>query len=126
MSDDVIADALDLVPLQTDNKKLEVVRNDDEYKAAKENMDTIISVGTTALSELSSMANASQDPRVYRVLTELIAAMVTANKEMIEMKKTNSEIRDGEEKPNTVQNNLFVGSTADLAQMLEQLKKKES
>lgn len=119
---DTIADALDLVPLQTDNKKLEVVKNQDEYKAAKENMDTIIAVGTTALSELSTMANVSQDPRVYRVLTELIAAMVTANKEMIEMKKTNKEIQDdGEQK--TVQNNLFVGSTADLAKMLEQLKK---
>lgn len=130
MNDDPIAKALDLVPVSNDPKEL-VVANDssgDEYTIAKENMDTIINVGTTALKELASMANASQDPRVYRVLTELIAAMTTANKEIISMKKTNSEIKEPESKsgPTTVQNNMFVGSTAELAKMLEGLKNNEA
>lgn len=130
MNDDPIAKALDLVPVSNDPKEL-VVANDssgDEYTIAKENMDTIINVGTTALKELASMANASQDPRVYRVLTELIAAMTSANKEIISMKKTNSEIKEPESKsgPTTVQNNMFVGSTAELAKMLEGLKNNEA
>lgn len=126
MNDDPIAKALDLVPLDSDPKTLvaSTPSANDEYEAAKSNMETIVNVGTDALKELASMAQASQDPRIYRVLTELITAMTTANKEIIQMKKTNSEIKEPESSgPTTVQNNMFVGSTAELARMLEELKK---
>lgn len=126
MNDDPIAKALDLVPLDSDPKTLvaSTPSANDEYEAAKSNMETIVNVGTDALKELASMAQASQDPRIYRVLTELIMAMTTANKEIIQMKKTNSEIKEPENSgPTTVQNNMFVGSTAELARMLEELKK---
>lgn len=126
-----ISDALDLVPLETENPVVPFVQpqiqkvQQDEYEAAKENMENVVSIGTTALTELAQMANASQDPRVYRVLTELISAMTTANKEIIEMKKSNHEINlTKEHKSEKVQNNLFVGSTAELVKMLEDLKKK--
>ena len=126
MNDDTIANTLGLTPLvlQTPVSNVPTIQSKsggDEYEDAKQNMESIVEVGSAALSELAVLAQQSADPRVYRVLTELISAMVTANKEIIEMKKTNSEI-DGSNAPQKVQNNMFVGSTAELAAMLEKMK----
>lgn len=122
---DSIGQTLNLVPVSTGSKELAaapVANTNDEYTAVKQNMDSIINVGTTALGQLAEMASLSQDARVYRVLTELISAMVTANKEVIEMKKIASEI-DGGSGPEKVVNNMFVGSTAELAKMIEDMKR---
>jgi hypothetical protein len=125
MNDDKIAEALDLTPLIPQKKELKMISSDDDYQMAKGNMENVLDVGTNALSELASMANLSQDPRVYRVLTELISAMTTANKELmdIKLKQVNIEQKQKKEQtPQTVNQNLFVGSTADLVKILEKTK----
>ncbi len=122
MSDDKIASSLDLTPLVPMKKDLKAIVSDSDYETAKGNMQNVLDVGTTALSELASMAQLSQDPRIYRVLTELISAMTTANKELMEIKMKEVDIRKAEEKgdkPDTVNNNLFVGSTADLIKLIQ-------
>jgi hypothetical protein len=122
MSNDSIATALDLTPLEPTKKELVVVKTDDDYETAKGNMHNVLDVGTKAMTDLADMALTSQDPRVYRVLTELISAMTTANKELMEIKAKQVDIRYKEEKskdsPKTVNQNLFVGSTADLLSIL--------
>lgn len=125
MQDDKIAEALDLTPLIPQKKELTFVKSDDDYQMAKGNMENVIDVGTNALSELASMANLSQDPRVYRVLTELISAMTTANKELMDIKLKQVNIEQKQQKdnsPQTVNQNLFVGSTAELVKLLEKTK----
>lgn len=125
MQDDKIAEALDLTPLIPQKKELTFVKSDDDYQMAKGNMENVIDVGTNALSELASMANLSQDPRVYRVLTELISAMTAANKELMDIKLKQVNIEQKQQKdnsPQTVNQNLFVGSTADLVKLLEKTK----
>ena len=123
MSNDSIATALDLTPLEPTKKELIAVKSDDDYQTAKGNMHNVIDVGTRAMTDLADMAQQSQDPRVYRVLTELISAMTTANKELMEIKSKEVEIRHKEEKtddsPTTVNQNLFV-STADLLKLMNQ------
>jgi hypothetical protein len=123
MSDDTIATALDLTPLEPTRKDLVAVKTNSDYETAKGNMHNVIDVGTRAMSDLADMAQQSQDPRVYRVLTELISAMTTANKELMEIKSKEVDIRHKEEKandsPKTVNQNLFVGSTADLLTLLQ-------
>lgn len=123
MSNDSIATALDLTPLEPTKKELIAVKSDDDYQTAKGNMHNVIDVGTRAMTDLADMAQQSQDPRVYRVLTELISAMTTANKELMEIKSKEVEIRHKEEKandsPTTVNQNLFVGSTAELLKLMQ-------
>lgn len=123
MSNDSIATALDLTPLEPTKKELIAVKSDDDYQTAKGNMHNVIDVGTRAMTDLADMAQQSQDPRVYRVLTELISAMTTANKELMEIKSKEVEIRHKEERadgPKTVNQNLFVGlTTAELVTMLQ-------
>lgn len=123
MSNDSIATALDLTPLEPTKKELVAVKTDNDYETAKGNMHNVIDVGTRAMTDLADMAQQSQDPRVYRVLTELISAMTTANKELMEIKSKEVDIRHKEEKtdnsPKTVNQNLFVGSTAELLKLMQ-------
>lgn len=125
MSNDLLANALDMTPLSVEPVPQTKVpaKSGEEYHDAKNNMSMVIDVGNQALVDLADMARQSQDPRVYRVLTELISALTTANKETLEIKKTNMEMEGKQDSPQTVHNNLFVGSTAELAQALQQMKK---
>ncbi len=122
MSDDKIAESLDLTPLVPLKKDIDVIVCSDDYQTAKGNMQNVLSVGTNAMSQLASIAEMSQDPRVYRVLTELLSAMTTANRELMEIKMKEVEIKNAErknDKPETINNNLFVGSTAELVALLQ-------
>jgi hypothetical protein len=123
MNNDSIATALDLTPLEPTKKELVAIKTDNDYETAKGNMHNVIDVGTRAMTDLADMAQQSQDPRVYRVLTELISAMTTANKELMEIKSKEVDIRHKEEKtdnsPKTVNQNLFVGSTAELLKLMQ-------
>jgi hypothetical protein len=126
MSDDSIANALDLTPLEPIKQSVIAVKSENDYETAKGNMHNVIDVGTKAMTDLADMAQQSQDPRVYRVLTELISAMTTANKELMEIKSKDVEIRHKEERadgPKTVNQNLFVGMTT--AELVTMLQKKE-
>ena len=126
-----IAESLELVPLVPTKKDLVAVKKETEYATAKENMEGIIELGTSALSELAGLASMSQDPRAYRVLTELLTAMVTANKELVAIKqmKVDTDAKEAANNPapvggpQTVHNNMFVGSTAELAEVLEKMRK---
>ena len=123
-NNDIIAQSLNLTPLIPDKKEIKAIIKNDEYETAKENMNNVIQVGTEALSELATMAQLSQDPRIYRVMTELISAMTTANKELVEIKRINTDIeikQTKKDEPTTVNQNLFV-STADLTKLLEDMK----
>lgn len=128
MKNDNIANSLDIVPLIPSKKDLAAVKKSDDYETARGNMDNVIEVGTEAMTELAEMAKLSQDPRIYRVLTELLSAMTTANKELMEIKAKEVDIKikeqSAEKEPAaTVNQNLYVGSTAEL---LEILKNKDS
>ena len=126
---DEIAKALDLTPLVPDKKEIKSIKGSNEYETAKGNMEQILDVGQQAVGELYELAKLSQDPRVYRVFTELISAMTTANKELMEIKKVDTEVKEIErvkDQPQTINQNLFVGSTAELSKFLEGIKKNEN
>mgnify|MGYP003329291939 FL=1 len=126
---DEIAKALDLTPLVPDKKEIRSIKGANEYETAKGNMEQILDVGQQAVGELYELAKLSQDPRVYRVFTELISAMTTANKELMEIKKVDTEVKEIErvkDQPQTINQNLFVGSTAELSKFIEGIKKNEN
>ena len=126
---DEIAKALDLTPLVPDKKEIRSIKSDNLYETAKGNMEQILDVGQQAVGELYELAKLSQDPRVYRVFTELISAMTAANKELMEIKKVDTEVKEIErvkDQPQTINQNLFVGSTAELSKFLETVKKNEN
>ena len=134
MSDD-IAKNLGLTPLK-DIVDAEIVETtqakppaktgeseaDRDYKYARENFYSIIEAGTSAIQDLLDVASQSQHPRAYEVLATTMKTMVDANKDLVELSRKKQEIDNPTEKPNSVtNNNLFVGSTADLQNILKDM-----
>lgn len=128
--DDKIADALGLVPLQ--GNEITVVdaptENQESYdfETARQNIHHLLQKGNLALDELLNLASQSQMPRSYEVLVSLIKTLSDVNKDLLvvqEKKKELSVKNENLDGPQTVNQNLFVGSSKDLQELLEKLKK---
>lgn len=130
MSDDKLAEELGIVPMpQTINvpAKRRDVDSDEQFAEVQSNIRNAADVGEIALQELAQIASSSQHPRAYEVVSTLMGQIVNANKQLLEIEKLKLEIEKEKnggqvEEAKVVNNNLFVGSTAEL---LEQLKGKK-
>ena len=92
-----------------------------DYKYARQNFIDIIEKGAEALEELMDVARQSQHPRAYEVLATTMKTLIDANKDLVEMSRKNNP--ETEENPSgKVTNNLFVGSTNDLQQILRDMR----
>ena len=92
-----------------------------DYKYARQNFIDIIEKGAEALEELMDVARQSQHPRAYEVLATTMKTLIDANKDLVEMsRKNNPEPEDTTS--SKITNNLFVGSTNDLQQILRDMR----
>ena len=132
-NNDPIGKALDMAPMPEQPKLvLGTVSIDDnkDYEYARQNIYSIIETGANALDELAQVAAQTQHPRAFEVLANMVKTMVDANKDLLNLQKTNIEInrsRDGTGEGmggNKVQNNLFVGSTTELQKFLKDMRNK--
>lgn len=98
-----------------------------EYELARDNILSLMKLGGEALSDISSLALQSSHPRMFEVFNELMKTMITANRELMEIKKI-----DSKEKSDSEQNGKVInpdGSTTNVminytpAQMIEMMKK---
>ncbi len=108
-------------------KELKPVDNSDEtvdndFKYARENLYNIIERGSDALNTLVDVANQSQHPRAFEValngaksMSEVVEKLAELHKKMDELEKDKPQSQI-----NKVQNNMFVGSTAELMAMLKE------
>jgi hypothetical protein len=128
MNNDPIGDALNMSPLQpllTTAQKKSLVPTDYEY--ARGSMIGIIEKGNEALSDMLSVAQQSQQPRAYEVVATLLKTIADTNKDLLELQKKHKDIEnmDGPQTPQTINNNLFVGSTAELQKLIKQQNEQE-
>lgn len=129
--------ALNLGPLATPDYSKAVstivstARNDsakEDFTFARANIREVVENGNDAIAKLSVIADQSQNPRAFEVLAKLMDSMVAANKQLLELQKEirtidKADVPQDEEAKRSVTNNLFVGSTADLQKMIEDMKK---
>lgn len=136
MSDDAIANALGLKPLEEviepkKDKKEEivetpstaVVEHDDapvpsmplteaseevikDIEKAKKNIDDIIDVGKDSLDELLELAKQSQSPRAFEVVSTLMKTLMEANKEYVQMSEKKKYATEDHPSHNTTTNNV--------------------
>lgn len=124
MSDE-ISKALGLsnITTVTPVEKLPVVKPeavDQDYEYARGNMIATIEKGQEALNGILEVAGMGQHPRAYEVAAKLIDSLTAANKDLLTLKKQQRDL-EGEtgSSVKTVNNNLFVGSTAELQAFLK-------
>lgn len=123
---DPISNALDIPPLyevlpKEEPKKEVVDVASQDYEYARGNLINVIEKGSEALDSLMDVAQQSQQPRAFEVIASLIKTIADTNKDLLELKKKDKEISnmDGNKGPSTVNNNLFVGSTAELQKLIK-------
>lgn len=136
MPEDKIAESLGLTPIEgeferTDNlpSKPESVKPNFEQKQIETDADYVrgnlydlIDKGTRSMDELLAIADQSQHPRAYEVISTMMKTLVDTNKELLDMhgkKKKLIEEQPKDKTPETVNNNLFVGSTKDVLEMIK-------
>ena len=90
-----------------------------DFQYARENLYNLIERGTDGLEELLEIAKQSEHPRAFEVVQQTIGQLTTTNKELLNLHKTKKDMRTEKGGPTSVNNNLFVGSTAELQKMLK-------
>ena len=134
-NNDPIGNALNLAPLQYEEQvdKLIAKAHDDsarnDFEAARANLYEVIQTGQVAMDKLTEIASQSQHPRAFEVLAKLMDTMVNTNKELLELQTKIRQIDAADapinEQAKTSNNNLFVGSTAELQKVLKEMKNNE-
>jgi thiamine kinase-like enzyme len=97
----------------------EDIRKDYEY--TRGNLYSIIEKGQEAINGILELAQESEMPRAYEVAGQLIKSVSDATDKLMDLQKKLKDVNKEEESkgPTTVNNALFVGSTADLQKMLK-------
>ena len=133
-NNDPIGKALGLQPIEETTFKLEKIleeaHNDSakkDFEYARANLYEIIEDGKNAMVKLAEISGQSQHPRSFEVYAKLMDTMLQANEKLLDLQ---TKIRDIDasdspisEKAKTINNNLFVGSTAELQKVLQDMKK---
>lgn len=124
--DDPIGEFLDLDPIKRDiSTAREIVKKsglDNDFEYSRGNLYQVIEQGSHALTELLEVAQQSQHPRSFEVVATLVRTLTDANMTLLELNKKKQDIeidRDGGKGPSSVTQNLFVGSTGDLAKLIK-------
>ena len=111
------------VGITPEQKPDRLTKNDVEkdYEYTRGNLYSIIEKGQEAINGILELAQESEMPRAYEVAGQLIKSVSDATDKLMDLQK---KLKDVEEEtkvkgPNTVNNALFVGSTAELQKLLK-------
>ena len=112
--------------VETLTANVEDVRKDYEY--ARGNLYSLIEKGQEAINGILELAQESEMPRAYEVAGQLIKNTGEIAEKLLALQKTLKDVEEEKQSkgPTTVNNALFVGSTADLAKFLKQQNSEET
>lgn len=149
MSDDKIADLLNMRPLEearedmgaqlpansfdTDQPSLPVESQENlpatidpdaeenlkDIELAKKNIENIISLGDDSVKEMVEIAKQSESPRAFEVVSTLMKTLLDANKDFVEMSTKKRYAKEEHKTETNVTNNNLIVSTADLLRMIK-------
>ena len=92
-----------------------------DYEYTRGNLYSIIEKGQEAINGILELAQDSEMPRAYEVAGQLIKSVSDATDKLMDLQKKVKDVNKEEESkgPTTVNNALFVGSTAELQKLLK-------
>ena len=99
-----------------------------DYEYTRGNLYSIIEKGQEAINGILELAEDSQMPRAYEVAGQLIKSVSDATDKLMDLQKKLKDVNEEQQSkgPNTVNNAVFVGSTAELQKLLKSGLPKES
>jgi hypothetical protein len=98
---------------------------EEDFAVARENVKGILEKGQEALDSILRIAEASEHPRAFEVAANLIKTLTDSNKSLLdlhEQRRQLAPVKAPEEKKEAAQitnNNVFVGTTAELLELVK-------
>jgi hypothetical protein len=95
-----------------------------DYKYSRSNIYSIIEKGQDAINGALELARETESPRAYEVTGQLIKSVADATEKLLDLQKKLKDIEEVKEikGPSTVNNSLFIGSTAELTKFIKSQK----
>ena len=90
-----------------------------DYKYSREIFYGLVERGQDAIEGILDIAKESEHPRVYEVAGQLIKTVGETTEKLIDLQAKMKELDKDNNVPDKVQNNLFVGSSAELQKLLK-------
>jgi trans-2-enoyl-CoA reductase len=121
---------LNTVPMIYDDEKenLPAVvseQTDDDIDQARTGLYDALSLSQQAVQDMLAIAQQSQHPKAYEILNSSIKTMADISMGLADLQLKKQRLNKGVVQPASeggVTNNLFVGSTAELQQMIENMR----
>lgn len=101
---------------------------EDDYDTTRENLRELLIKGKEALETALTVAKQSEHPRAFEVVGGLMKQLADINQQLMDIhqqKKKLEEPSKTQSNKNTTNNAIFVGSTAELSKMLNNMNKGE-
>ena len=95
-------------------KRAEDIEKD--YNLVRSNIKDLIGTGEEAIDGIIKVATEGDHPRAYEVAAQMIKTVAEMNHDLIDLHKKMKDIK----KEETTQNSLYVGSTSDLQDLINQ------
>ena len=133
---DKINDSLDIevqageIVKETKKQLKQIGKQEDhlkDYEYTRGNLYSLIEKGQEAINGILELAQEGQQPRSYEVVGQLIKSVGDVSDKLIDLQQKMKDLNKEEKSssPTTVNNALFVGSTAELQKLLKDGFKKE-
>lgn len=91
-----------------------------DYEYTRANLYNLISKGQEAIDGILELAQESGHPRAYEVAGQLIKSVGDVSDKLMDLQKKMKDLDAPQKGPTTVNNSLFVGSTAELSKLIKQ------
>ena len=104
---------MEQIAMVSDNKK-------NDYDYSRETYYELLEKGKDALDTMVEVARESEHPRAYEVLSGMIKNLSDVNDKLMDLNKKVKDLEDEPKKIENQQNNIFLGSTADIQKLLQQ------
>jgi hypothetical protein len=131
-SNDRLSEVFDVAPIEnvqvlpTPMMPQQNVNIDYDYETTRSNLHSILAQGQDALTHALNVAKNSEHPRAFEVVGGLMKHLSDINTQLLDLNKKKQQLDNpkstSKEGPVT-NNSIFVGSTAELSKMINDLKK---
>jgi hypothetical protein len=96
---------------------------DDDYDFARKQLREIIEIGMGALAEAAAESSRTGSSNSFVATAQTLKAVTDANEKLLNLSVTHKELNEQKNEdsggPQTVNNNLFVGSTDEMLEMIK-------
>jgi len=99
---------------------------ENDYDTTRTNLRELLTTGQSALMHALDVAKQSEHPRAFEVVGNLMKQLADVNQQLMDLHQQKAKLDAPKNKDTKVTNNaIFVGSTSELAKMIQNMNKEK-